>query len=85
VKAVNDLSYMDLQVSPQLASKETDWQSHMIGLRNLLKKYSGPLPIILKLGKNKVAIDSKFWVNDSGDLLREINSLNWLKADFKRF
>lgn len=84
VKAVNNLSYMDLQISPQLASKDIDWQSRLIGLRNLLKKYSGPLPIILKLGASKAAIDSKFWVNDSDGLLNEINNLNWLKADFKR-
>jgi DNA polymerase III subunit alpha len=83
LKAINDLSYFELEFFENTESS-TDWQSRFMELRNLLKKYNGDLPVVLKIQDKLASINESLWVSNDQSLIEDIQKFNWLKADLKK-
>ncbi len=65
-------------------NSSTDWQSRFMELRNILKKYNGDLPVVLKVQDKLASINQSLWVSKDQLLLENIQKFNWLKATLKK-
>ncbi|MDJ0625938.1 MAG: DNA polymerase III subunit alpha [Candidatus Caenarcaniphilales bacterium] len=83
VREIKDLSYLEVTLSEKSAQKkDIDWQGWMIGFRNILKKYAGATPVVIKINEKEALVDSKLWVTQTDLLIDELNSNDFLESQY---